>query len=1450
VKRVLGDSVRILLVTALLLFGAVQVVAAADGGGGVSDAAIRAKVERINKSRITLQQRESAAARVKLMQNLSNLIQGQGSLGSVTASALTTQYPGGVPDMFGTTPNWAYSPLLRKFVDGMPGLGPDNANNLGQYLSVAKPDTVSYPGSDYYEISLRQFTEKMHSDLPATTLRGYVQTNMGTDGTGHNTLAPDPIHYLGPFIVARKDRPVRIKFTNELPIGEAGDLFIPVDKSVMGAGMGPNGVDMYTENRGTLHLHGGITPWISDGTPHQWITPAGESTPYPKGVSVKNVPDMPDPGDGSMTFFYSNQQSARLMFYHDHSFGITRLNVYAGEAAGYLITDPVEDKLVANGVIPADQIPIVVQDKTFVDSETVRVTDPTWNWGTGPVAADGTRTPVTGDLWLPHVYVPAQNPALPDGINPTGRWHYGPWFWPPVPDSAIEFPPIPNPYYDPVNAPWEPALMPATPNPSMGMEAFHDTAMVNGTAYPVLDVQPKSYRLRILNASNDRFFNLQMYTADPTIVSADGRRNTEIKMVPAVPTDGYPETWPTDGRVGGAPDPATAGPEWVQIGTEGGFLPAPAVIAQQPITWNFDPTMFNFGNVQDHSLLVAPAERADVIVDFSKYAGKTLILYNDAPTAFPALDARTDYFYGDEDHRDTGGTAPTEAGFGPSTRTIMQIRVAAAQPAPAFNVDTLKKAFATTADHEGVFKTGQHNVIVPDARYNSAYGTTTLPVDPYVRIYDNEKTFTALDGSSVTIPLEPKAIQDETSEVWDPVYGRMSGKLGLEMPRTNATNANFVLYSYSDPVTENVTDAMTALGPPSADGTQLWKITHNGVDTHPIHFHLFDVQLINRVGWDGFIRTPDDNELGWKDTVRISPLEDTIVALRPLAPKLPFGLPDSVRPLNPAIPLHSGMGFSSINPLTGQLYPTPVTNEMTNFGWEYVWHCHILSHEEMDMMRPISLDVARSLPTTPALAAVGIPGSPIALTWTDATAPDDPATWGNPSNEVGFRIDRTTVDAAGAELAPYSAIATTTANVTTFTDPTTVGGTAYAYKVFAFNAAGEVGSLPARVAPSGFFAENVIKPWAYGDGTITPSEPTSVTSGADSPAFVMAAGAGSHLLDTKIDVASIGASASVTFTNVLADHALWSYFVPDSLTITPTVGAGGGIGIGAAAVPGGTISPSAVQNVPYGTNATFTMTPDAHHHVDYVLVDGANVGPVTSYTFTNVTRPHTIEVVFALDTFQIAPTSHGPGILTPDTLQTVAYGGSSTVTITPKPGTKTINVVVDGVSMGPIASYTFTNVQANHTIFASFGMPVYRFYNFRKGVHFYTASEAEKDAVLATLSRTFRLEGVAYYVNTDNPANNAPLYRFFNVKKGVHFYTASEAEKTAVETNLSKTYKLEGIAYYVSLDPSGGATPVHRFYNFRKGVHFYTASEAEKTSVQTNLSSIYTYEGPGFYLAP
>ena len=118
-----------------------------------------------------------------------------------------------------------------------------------------------------------------------------------------------------------------------------------------------------------------------------------------------------------------------------------------------------------------------------------------------------------------------------------------------------------------------------------------DTPLVNGTAYPYVKVQPKAYRLRILNASNDRFLNLQLYyassntpdavdpgTGAPLLQTASG----EVTMVPAVPHPAtvttWPATWPTDGRDGGVPDPMSVGPTMIQIGTEGGILPAPVVL--------------------------------------------------------------------------------------------------------------------------------------------------------------------------------------------------------------------------------------------------------------------------------------------------------------------------------------------------------------------------------------------------------------------------------------------------------------------------------------------------------------------------------------------------------------------------------------------------------------------------------------------------------------------------------------------------------------------------------------------------------------------------------------------------------------------------------------------------------------------------------------------------------
>ncbi|MDD5723899.1 MAG: multicopper oxidase domain-containing protein [Syntrophales bacterium] len=988
------------------------------------------------------------------------------------------------------------TPGIRKFVDGLPGLGLGAANNLGQYIPVALPDMTTYPGSDYYEIALVQYREKMHTDLPGTLLRGYVQLSTSVVPGGGFPLANalldgstapiggytgvTPPHYMGPVIKATKGRPVRIRFRNLLPIGVAGDLFIPVDVTVMGSGMGPNmggmqepdpqnpmcgmGYDMegnridkdpncFAENRATVHLHGGISPWISDGTPHQWITPANETTSYTKGVSVSCVPDMwfdpvthaavpagtpgatNNPGPGSQTYYYTNQQSARLMFYHDHAWGITRLNVYAGEAAPYLIADATEQALIDQGIIPGvnDTIPLVVQDKTFVPSEAqLSVSDELW---------DMVRWGGEGNLWLPHVYSPAQNPGDSSGVNQFGRWAYGPWFWPPT--LSIDHPPIANAYYDPNCNPdleWcEPPLMPATPFNSMGMEAYNDTPIVNGTAYPTVTVEPKPYRLRFLNAASDRFFNLSLYEAD-----ASGK---EVELNPAevaIALDD-PAVFPTP--------IAPPGPSWIQIGTEGGFLPAPVVIPAQHITWVTDPTVFNAGNVDQHSLLIGPAERADVIVDFSAFGGKTLIMYNDAPAAFPARDPRYDYYTGNVDLRDTGGAPSTIPGYGPNIRTVMQI-VVNVGTGPGFNLATLQTAFkAESLGGQGVFEKGQHPIIVGQGAYNSAYNSTfrnSGPRDGFARITDFSLTFNTLLGQGVTetmtIPFQSKAIQDEMGEAFEQEYGRMSGNLGLEVPLTQAgVQQNLILYPFVNPASEIIDatwlpPADAPVGPISMadDGTQIWKITHNGVDTHPIHFHLFDVQLLNRVGWDGIIRPPEANELGWKETLRVSPLEDTIVALRPIIPVVPFDLPNSVRPLNPMMPLDSMLMFNSTD-ANGN--PTdPIINKEVNFGWEYMWHCHILSHEEMDMMRPLSVAVPPKAPTD---LNVAITGSAITrsviLTWMD-----------NSSNETSFIIERADNVSFTTGLTTFTSVP----NVATYTDP--VGDTTqtFYYRVYASNEVG------------------------------------------------------------------------------------------------------------------------------------------------------------------------------------------------------------------------------------------------------------------------------------------------------------------------------------------------------------------------------------------------------------
>ena len=582
---------------------------------------------------------------------------------------------------------------LRKFVDNLPVLEAPSGSNSPTYIPAALPVKWMSPdgvltNDDYYEIAVMEYRHNYHTDLTGagTIARGYVQIDPActdshgtlplvadvnarapqgskclalTDAQGNAVKIARPIgdgtyvlkqaygvdlpHYLGPVISALHGVPTRVKFYNALPTGRAaggkrnGDLPLPVDLTLSGTNYGPDGAVKYSQNRALLHLHGGDNPWISDGTPHQWIAPAAETgqfssgnlyavnwaqtifvaknayityngywyqntgtsgltgatapvtptgnavlaaqangaitlslvgdacsmsgvtnslacevatnnrtavaakkamlTNYTRGPSNKNVPDMTDPGPGATTYYYPNGLSAHTLWYHDHSYGLTRLNVYSGEASMYILQDAYDGHADTASPLyfPASRdIPLILQDKTFVPKD-VKVQDAKWDG-----AANGAGWGVYGDLWYPHVIETNQNPKSSDNTSPTGRWDWGPWMAPPVPAYYGRLPTgehvkitntaatsgldgatlgsfasswaFGNPQTIALTAPAA-AVVTGIDEVTLTPEAWQDTTTVNGKAYPTLTVQPDNYRFRALNGASDRFFNLGLYIA-------------------------------------------------------------------------------------------------------------------------------------------------------------------------------------------------------------------------------------------------------------------------------------------------------------------------------------------------------------------------------------------------------------------------------------------------------------------------------------------------------------------------------------------------------------------------------------------------------------------------------------------------------------------------------------------------------------------------------------------------------------------------------------------------------------------------------------------------------------------------------------------------------------------------------------------------------------------------
>ena len=249
-------------------------------------------------------------------------------------------------------------------------------------------------------------------------------------------------------------------------------------------------------------------------------------------------------------------------------------------------------------------------------------------------------------------------------------------------------------------------------------------------------------------------------------------------------------------------------------------------------------------------------------------------MYNDAPAPVPAFDTRLDYYTGDPDQTDQRRRADDHAPATVRTRA----RSCSSRSDAAGHDRRRSTSPQLQTGLQAAYGATQDKPIVPETVYGSAFGTT-LPEQLRPRRPTRRMTFTpASQATPVTIGLQDKAI----IEGFDMDYGRMNAKLGGALPEHRARRPAPRLRtttSIRPPTITTDTIPGTQIGALN-DGTQIWRIDHQGVDTHAIHFHLFNVQLINRVAIDGQLFIPDANELGWKETVRMNPGQDVIVAMQ------------------------------------------------------------------------------------------------------------------------------------------------------------------------------------------------------------------------------------------------------------------------------------------------------------------------------------------------------------------------------------------------------------------------------------------------------------------------------------------------------------------------------------------------------------------------------------------
>ncbi len=538
------------------------------------------------------------------------------------------------------------------------------------------------------------------------------------------------------------------------------------------------------------------------------------------------------PGNGAI-YAYPNTQENSPIWFHDHLLGGTRLNVYAGLAGAYYIEDP--------AIYPA-----------------------------GTTTANGTPGTCTTGC-LPANLTPVAQ-IVPLVIQDRMFDTTGELFFPSDSAGGVLWTTNPeHPYWVP--------------------EFVGDAIVVNGKAWPYLDVQPKRYRFLFLNGSNARTYELFLVN----------------------------------------PVTKAMGPPVYVIGTDGGYLDTPVKL---------DP---NAGQ----RLVIMPGERYEAIIDFAGIpAGTNLILKNVAKTPYPA------------------GAAPN----GNTVGRIMQFRV--------------------------------KGTVASDASYNPASGAPLRGDGLKIQRLANPAAGTVAPGIAVAntrrltlneVLLPAKTVVDPVTNVLTAYPG---GPVEILVNNTKWSGESPRTYGDFTPITVNgITTAYSEL--PREGDTEVWEIVNTTADAHPMHLHLVQFQLINRQSYNaanyakayavafpavpgdptciggvycpgfgpplnynvpiagaiggnpdvtpflqGKVMLPLPQEQGWKDTIMVPPGQVTRLAVR----WAPTSIATTAMPKDVFFPFDPNSG--------------------NQHG--YVWHCHIVDHEDNEMMRPdvVQLNLAAPAPAS------------------------------------------------------------------------------------------------------------------------------------------------------------------------------------------------------------------------------------------------------------------------------------------------------------------------------------------------------------------------------------------------------------------------------------------------------------------------------------------------------